>query len=312
MRIRPLQGKARRGAALMIVLWLIAVLAMASLTALRVISFDMDIAASTIHGARARHLAEMGVAVASNPVIERDDPLLFYQDEEENEGYEVRLRSEGGRFNINALLGSRDTDLLLNLFGNWEMPLEEAEALVDALTDWIDSDDEVSIHGAEVEDYEQMGRINQPFNRPFYDLDEMRLVRGMDRLEALAPDWRNWFTVWSGGPLDLNEASAEFIAIAAECSVEQALLVTESIDGEDGLRDTDDDVPFRDVGSALVLLGIGPTLNPLLSKRFTVNDPTTRIESIGRVGEARRRITVILRNRTGKPALLARTEEILP
>lgn len=300
-----------RGAALMVVLWLIAVLAMASITALRVIAFDMDVAASTIHGARARHLAEMGVAIASNPVIERDDPLLFYRNEEKNEGYEVRLGSEGGRFNINALVGGRDTDLLLNLFENWGMEFEESEALVDALTDWIDADDEVSVNGAEVEEYEAMGRINQPFNRPFYHLDEMRLVRGMDRLEALAPDWRDWFTVWSGGPLDLNEAPAGFIALAAECSVEQAQLVTESIEGEDGLRDTDDDVPFRDVGSALVLLGIDPMLTPL-AKRFTVNDPTTRIESVGWVGEARRRTTLILRNRTGKPALLQRTEEILP
>lgn len=307
----PTARRPRRGAALMIVLWLIAVLAMASFTALRVIAFDMDVAASTIHGARARHLAEMGVAIASNPMIERDDPLLFYHNEEANEGYEVRLGSEGGRFNINALVGGRDTDLLLNLFEHWGMELEESEALVDALTDWIDADDEVSVNGAEVEDYEAMGRINQPFNRPFYHLDEMRLVRGMDRLEALAPDWRDWFTVWSGGPLDLNEAPAGFIALAAECSVEQALLVTESIEGEDGLRDTDDDVPFRDVGSALVLLGIDPMLAPL-AKRFTVNDPTTRIESVGWVGEARRRTTLILRNRTGKPALLQRTEEILP
>jgi len=295
----------------MVVLWLIAILAMASITALRVISFDMDVAAATIHGSRARHLAEMGVAVGCHPQVGRDDPLLHFHNEERNESYDVRLGSEGGRFNINAILGGRDTDLLLDLLTNWGMELDESEALVDALLDWIDADDEVSLNGAEVDDYEAAGRLNQPFNRPFYDLDEMRLVRGMDRLEALAPDWRDWFTVWSSGALDLNDAPAEFIAVAAECSIEQALLVTESVDGEDGLRDTEDDVPFQDVGSALVLLGIEPMLTSL-SKRFTVNDPTTRIESIGRAGEARRRITVILRNRTGKPALLQRTEEILP
>ena len=43
-----------------------------------------------------------------------------------------------------------------------------------------------------------------------------------------------------------------------------------------------------------------------------MNDATTRIESIGYAEGAKRKITVIVRNRTGKPALLERTEEIIP
>ena len=302
-----------RGAALMVVLWLIAILAIASITALRVISFDMDVAAATIHGARAKHLAEMGVAVGCHPLIERTDPLLTYVNEGENEGYTVTLTSEGQRFNINAIIAGRDTDLLNNMFTEWGMELDESEALVDALTDWFDADDQVSIKGAELEEYESAGRLNQPFNRPFYSLDEMRLVVGMDRLEFLKPDWRDWFTVWSSGQLDLNDASAEFIAMAAECPVEQADLVLEAVMGRDGLRDTEDDEPFKDLGSALALLGIDSTIDPLLAKRFTVNDSTTRIESIGWAGEARRRTTLIVRNRNGtNPLLLQRSQEILP
>ena len=305
--------RSRRGAALMVVLWLIAVLAMASITALRVIAFDMSIAASTIHGARASHLAEMGVSIGAHPQIKRTDPLLRYAGEDENEGYEVRLTSEGERFNINAIVSGRDVDLLNNMFTEWGMELEESEALVDALTDWIDADDDAALNGAEFDAYEEVGRFNQPFNRPFYSLDEVRLVFGMDRLEALQPRWRDWFTVWSSGQLDINDASAEHIAMAAECPIEQALLVTEAIDGADGIRNTEDDERFNDVGSALALLGIDPTLDPLLAKRFSVNDSTTRIESTGWVGEARRRITVIVRNRSGsKPLLLKRTQEILP
>ena len=312
--MRGVQASAHpRGAALMVVLWLIAILAIASITALRVISFDMDVAAATIHGARAKHLAEMGVAVGCHPLIERTDPLLTYVNEGENEGYTVTLTSEGQRFNINAIIAGRDTDLLNNMFTEWGMELDESEALVDALTDWFDADDQVSIKGAELEEYESAGRLNQPFNRPFYSLDEMRLVVGMDRLEFLKPDWRDWFTVWSSGQLDLNDASAEFIAMAAECPVEQADLVLEAVMGRDGLRDTEDDEPFKDLGSALALLGIDSTIDPLLAKRFTVNDSTTRIESIGWAGEARRRTTLIVRNRNGtNPLLLQRSQEILP
>ena len=41
----------------MAVLWLIAILAMACMTALRVISFDTEIATAKIHGSRARQVA---------------------------------------------------------------------------------------------------------------------------------------------------------------------------------------------------------------------------------------------------------------
>jgi hypothetical protein len=43
-----------------------------------------------------------------------------------------------------------------------------------------------------------------------------------------------------------------------------------------------------------------------------VNDSTTRIESTGYADGAKRKINVIVRNRTGRPALLERTEEIIP
>jgi general secretion pathway protein K len=131
-------------------------------------------------------------------------------------------------------------------------------------------------------------------------------------VESLRPDWRNWFTIWSSGGLDLNEASAELIAAAAEISPDQADIIPESVRGTDGLRDTIDDAPFQNAAAALDLLGIDAEGRPDISKRFTANDSTTRIESIGYAEGVKRKITVIVRNRTGKPALLERTEEIIP
>ncbi len=63
---------------------------------------------------------------------------------------------------------------------------------------------------------------------------------------------------------------------------------------------------------ALALLGIGQDGPPDIVKRFGVNDPITRIESIGIAEGAKHKITVIVRNRTGRPALLERTEETIP
>lgn len=303
---------ARRGAALMAVLWLIAILGIATMAALRVISFDMQLATSKIHGSRARQIAEMGIAVGSNPIVKRSDPILRQYNGEAGEGFEVRIQSEGGRFNINSILLQDDKALLRSMFIDWGLDIDQAQAVADALGDWIDGDDETSLNGAEVEDYEKLGRINQPFNRLFYDVDEMRLVLGMDLVEFVRPDWRNWFTIWSGGGLDVNEATAEMIAVAAEVSVEEADIIPETVRGTDGERDTEDDVPFQNAAAALELLGVDANGRPDIARRFTANDVTTRIESIGYADGAKRKITVIVRNRTGRPALLERTEEIIP
>lgn len=301
-----------RAAALLAVIWLIAILAIATMSALRVISFDVEVASAKIHGSRARHLAEMGIAVGANPAVMRSDPLLQQFDDDAGEGFEVRLISEGGRFNLNAILLKEDESLLLSIFTYWGLENDEAQALIDALGDWVDADEEVRLNGAEIDYYEGLGRINQPFNRPFYDIDEARLVRGMDLLESLRPDWRDWFTIWSSGALDLNEAPAELIAAAAEISPEEAAIIPELVSGMDGIRDTEDDEPFENPASALDLLGINAEGRPDLAQRFTVDDAVTRIESTGMAEGAKRKITVIVRNRTGRPALLERTEEIVP
>ena len=311
--IQPLPHRRKsRGAALMAVIWLIAILSLACISTLRVISFDLEIASAKIHGSRARQIAEMGIAIGSNPVVKRSDPILRQMDGESGEGFEVKIVSEGGRFNINSIILQEDKALLRTLFVDWGLELDAAQEVADALGDWVDADDDEALNGAEKSFYEDQGRINQPFNRPFYDLSEVSLVRGMDMVEAVRPDWRNWFTIWSGGALDLNEAPAELIAAAAEIPVDQAEIIPETVRGTDGLRDTTDDVPFQNAAAALDLLGIDVEGRPDIAGRFTVNDATTRIESIGYAEGAKRKINVIVRNRTGRPALLERTEEIIP
>jgi hypothetical protein len=301
-----------RGMALLAVIWLIAILGLASMAALRVISFDMELASAKIHGSHARQVAEKGIAVACNPVVKRSDPILRQGGGDGGEGFEVKMTSEGARFNINAIILQEDKPLLREIFTDWGLSLDDAMAIADALCDWVDPDDNVALNGAEVKDYESAGRINQPFNRPFYDISEVRLVRGMDLVEEARPDWREWFTVWSGGPLDLNEAAAELIAAAAECDPSQAEIIPETVCGPDGIRDTDDDQPFENAAAALQLLGLDSAARPDIARRFTVNDTTTHIESLGQADGCKRKISVIVRNRTGKLALLQRNEEIIP
>lgn len=312
MRASSRHSSTCRGAALIAVLWLVAILGLACMATLRIVTFDMDVASAKIHGFQAKILAERGIAVASNPVVKRTDPLLRFTDEQYGEGYQVKMTSEGARFNINAIILQDDKALLRSIFVDWGLELEDAQSVADAISDWIDGDDERALNGAEKEWYLEQGRINQPFNRPFYSLDEVRLVKGMDLVEAVKPDWRNWFTIWSAGKLDCNEASAELIAAAAEVPVETADQIVEKVRGADGIRDTDDDAPFKDLKQIFTILGVNTDMRPDIAKRLTVNDTTVRIESTGIAEGSKRRISLTLRNRTGRPAILERTEEVIP
>ena len=273
---------------------------------------------SQTHGSRARHLAEMGIAVAANPVVEPDDPMLRQVFENGLESFEAQIRSEASRFNINVLLlprgdtGEVEKGLMREILARWGMDLDEASEVVDALVDWVDTNELEELNGAEFEYYEDLGYLNRPYNRPFFNLDEVRLVRGWDRVERLNPDWQDWFTVWSAGGLDVNEAHPALLAAAAEVDEVEAGALRDRVVGPDGIRYTEDDLPFQTPQEALDLLGLPDIQVELVLPRLTANDQTSRIESVGQSGDIKRRITLILRNRTGRPAILERREEVVP
>lgn len=300
------------GSALIAVFWIMAILALAVFSAVRVVYLDADIAAAQVNGFDALQVAERGVSVAVNPLIQRDDPLLIWADEEKEISYRARITSEAARFNINVLLLRKDKQLLTDILTDWGLVLEDAQMLVDNLTDWVDTGDLTELNGAEVDWYEDQGRPNHPFNRPFYSLDEMRLVKNMQMLEEVNPDWRNWFTVWSNGKLDLNEAAPELIAAAAEVSIDDAQDLVEYIVGPDRERDTEDDQRIQNLTEGLEILGVSDFQRPVIEPRLTVQDTTTRIISVGQAGTVRRKITLIIRSRTGQPPILSRKEEIIP
>lgn len=296
----------------MVVFWVMAVLALYVFAAVRVVYHDADVATSQTHGFEAMLAAERGIAVAANPAMQRSDPLLHWSDEGGGLAYRARIESEAAKFNINVILMRRDKPLLTDIFTDWGMELLNAQMLVDNLIDWVDQGDLAELNGAEIDWYEDRGRPNHPFNRPFYNLEEMRLVKDMELLETANPQWREWFTVWGNGKLDINEASPELIAAAAEVSIDDAMDLVERVQGPDLIRDTEDDQPFQNLTEALSLLGVSELQQQVITARLTVKDTTTRIVSDGSAGNAKRRITLVLRNRTGQPAILERKEEIIP
>jgi len=302
----------RKGSSLIAVFWIMGVLTLAVFAAVRVVYFDADIAASQLNGSDALLAAERGIAVASNDQVKNGDPLLEWEDRDQDIGYRARYVSEGARFNINYILLNGDKALLTDLFTDWGIELADAQMLIDNLTDWVDSGDLAELNGVERDWYEAQGRVNHPFNRPFYDIDEMDLVKDIELLNAAFPRWKDWFTIWSSGPLDVTEARADLIAAAAEVSVGDAQDVVDFILGPDRERYTEDDAEVQSIDEVFSLLGVGADQASIVGDRMTTNDGVTRIISDGRSGTVKRRITLIVQSREENLNILEKKEEILP
>ncbi len=297
----------KRGATLIAVFWIMAVMGLALVATVKISQYQSEVAGSQINGIEARQYAEMGINLAANPAVEDWDRDLLGQTFENGAGFNVKILSEGGRFNINYILALEDKALLYLIFEEWGIDFDNASGIVDALSDWVDSDSAQQRHGAEFEYYEGQGYLNHPFNRPFYQLDEMRLVRGMDLVEAANPNWRDWFTVWSSGGLDVNEAPAEFLAIATDTNVDEVATSLVSMVGDkDRTRDTVDDEQIS-VEEAMAKLGV---VDPsgVIQRRLGGQDQVKRIESVGFAGSIRRKIVLIISNRSQNPTILDRKE----
>jgi len=311
--------KTKRGSTLIAVFWLMSILGLALFSTVVLVKFESDLAASQSGGTRARHFAEMGIAIGANPVVERDDPLLRQEFEAGSAGFHCRIESEADKLDINLILTNQnelldDKEWLREVFSDWGMELEDAQELVGALVDWVDDGELEELNGAEAPYYESRGFSDRPFNRPFYSLDEMRFVRGMDILEQVNPNWQDFFTVSTQTGVDVNEASAEVLSLVLDIPFEDGARVVETVLGADGIRGTEDDSPFQSAEEAFGPVGLifmSEEEFALVGHRITANSPTVRLQSVGWSGDIKRRVTLIIRNREGNPSLLDRREEIV-
>lgn len=293
VKIVPRSQNTRRGSALLAVLWVIAFLAFLVITAMMVTMQGVETVTSRQLVFRARQLAEAGVAIGAHPAVKPDDPLL-HRRVSATESYDVNITSEEGRLNLNAMLTEERRPVLERLFTSWGLAEIDAEALVDAMMDWVDNDEFKRLKGAEKKDYEDAGFKGRPFNRPFASLDEVMLVRGMDALAELQPRWREAFTLWGQGQLDVNEAPAELLAIMAGTPMHLAEALVAARDGRDGIPHTEDDQPLQSVDEALTLLGVPQQQAPLVAGMITLRGATMRVESIGTAGDYSRGVAVVL------------------
>ncbi|HHW4680252.1 MAG TPA: general secretion pathway protein GspK [Xylella taiwanensis] len=172
-----------RGAALILVLWLVALLtAMIGVFALsaRVEHLQGSVLVS---GAQAQEVARAGLEYAvsrlqsSNPAqvawIPDGRPYDWrYADAT----LQMRMSDESGKVDLNVA----DLQLLTALIRALGVDVERAARLAGAIIDWRDTDHLVSPGGAEDSDYAAAGLPYGAKDNPFESIGELRLVLGMD------------------------------------------------------------------------------------------------------------------------------------
>jgi general secretion pathway protein K len=290
--------RTRRGSALVAVFFMIAILGMVMYAGAKALDADSQHTQMMRGRVLAKRFAQMGIELGRHPVMKEGDPLLYHQ-APNGGGFAVTLVSEEARLNINVILQGSDTSLLRRLFTRWGLEAQQTSMLIDALKDWVDADDKTSLNGAERRDYEKAGFKGMPFNRPFRDLDEMLLVFGMAELDYLRPDWREWFTVFGNGRVDVNDARPELISLLADVPLERVQPVLTFRAGQDGVLRTMDDQKLTSVPQLAQMLGVfHPKIVAYLNQWVQFQGPVRRIESIGRFGDVSRKFVLITQNQS--------------
>lgn len=294
----------------MLMMWAIMIMSITVIGVVEYVRYSADQGKEDAYHFRALHLAESGIAVGTHPNTRRGDKVLK-QKIGTDSGFDVVINYEGARIPINYASDDRLRLAIYNLFIYWQLNAEEAGIAADSLADWIDNDNDPRANGAEKDHYERLGIYDAPRNQGFLRVEEMILVRGMDAVDRMKPDWREYFSVYGEGQIDLRTVFKDVLLAITGSSENDVDRFIRERDGADGIPGTEDDRRIRDE-EAYQLLGLsGDRLEEL---RTIVNDDDTslrRITSVGWVGTKRAKIIVVTRRNaeTGALTYLGRMEE---
>lgn len=276
------------------VLWCLLLLGMVIFGAVEMVSLSIDHTAHLQLKLEARALAASGLAIALHPQIKKDDPLLE-QTVSPNHRYKATIGSEGARLNLNYVLTTGHREILENLFTTWGVDLEAAQHAVDCLYDWVTPGDLRSLNGAKDLDYEKAGLPQRPSHKPFLSLDEVALVMGMDQVIKAQPNWRDSFTLWSSGPLDVSEAPPDLIAAVLSIAPSRAEFFTKTRNGRDEIVGTKDDQPVENMKAFQAALGLSDFSVKAVSNQISFKDSNRRVKSIGQAQGVQFMISAVTR-----------------
>jgi general secretion pathway protein K len=229
-----MNARGQRGIALVLVLWFLILVTIASGAFALMARMDQLEANTLLSGTQARLAAEGGInlyAVALRDVDEASRPIAdgrVYRQMLDDVLLEVSITDERGKLDINAA----DEPTLLSLFVNHGMDPSEAELLAAAVMDWRDEDNVERVNGAEDDAYFAAGFAVGPANRPFMMTEELLQVLGMPY--ALYQSLEPGISVFSrGGTPNPAFAPVEALLALPDLSREEALEFVQQRNAQD-------------------------------------------------------------------------------
>jgi general secretion pathway protein K len=218
-----MKGSRQKGIALVLVLWLLVLVTVASGAFALMARMDQLEANALLSSTQARMHAEAAINLMAVQLRDPDDftrPVAdgrpYYQVIDGSE-VEVRVTDERGKLDLN----SAQEDTLFTLFVNNGMNPSDAELLAAAVLDWRDPDELERVNGAELEAYLAAGLPVGPANRTFMMTAELLQVLGMpyELYRRIEPG----ITVYSKAAMpDLSFAPVEALMAIPDISQEEA------------------------------------------------------------------------------------------
>lgn len=184
--------RSQQGVALILVIWLTALMMVAAGSFMFATRTDMLVIRNSVSLARAESAADAGVMRAVFEVYRIDNsPEAWKRDGVEQTwtfdgaSVKVAMRDESAKIDINTASDA----LLKGLLVSQGVADEDAIKLLDAILDWRDPDPLKRLNGAEEAEYQAAGVTWLPANGPFQAIEELQLVLGMrpDIYRKIAP-----------------------------------------------------------------------------------------------------------------------------
>ena len=286
------------GSMLMLALWALILISMVVFAWIKTIDYGVDRVKHANRGMEARALAHSGLAVALHPNVTQYSPHLNASFDG-NRAYRVTIKSEGARLNLNYLLAGSDPEKLqflkqyLTLKG---LTAQEQAVFMDCLQDWVGPGGGLHRPNGVPE-----GPDYPPPHRPLQSLEEIPLIHGSGPLIS-HPDWQDNLTVYSSGPLDLESAPADLLALVPGIGEQRAQKFVKTREERELQKKNTDGRPFKDVAEARGFLGLSQDQFARISRFLGFHDPILHIQSEGESGKVIRQVDAIVRKVPGANA----------
>jgi general secretion pathway protein K len=232
----------RRGVALMLVLWVLVVLGAIAAGVAALVRAEARALRNDVVRAQARYAAESGVvgaqqelrALLQAAITPREQALVFRElaerlavAHEQSLGaarFQVTVADLNARVDLN-----RSAPVILRGLLRQFADERHATALLDALEDWKDGDQDIRPAGAEISQYIATGSPFRSLDRPLQRLDELTRIAGFSDsiARALAP----FVTVYGDGRINLNTAPREVLAAIPWLGTEGARMIVSRREG---------------------------------------------------------------------------------